>query len=878
VRTLRRIGVLLLAGALLAAAPALAQQGEAGFVRLVVNDGAPVEVFPVWVAGGERPYLQFDALMRAIEMPAAFDPSLGAALGFLPDGTTRFDLNLQRGTVLVGETTYPLEPEHYRLVDQTLYVLYSELPRWLPLKLDWSVQAYQVRIRTDYPLPSTQREQREARRRALAQVRAEAPTAAQLEHEVPWFDPGMFEFHGTARGGEGNPEELLLNLKGVQRFLKGDLEYSLTEAHSDGTTRPLHVDYGRLTYYDPLHTWQVQLGDTFSGFSPLLLDPLSFRGFSFYTGGQQLRFGRTQLIGTAPPGSEVDLYRQGVLLDFTSADAQGFYRFANVPLALDANLFEIRIFTPEGRTQVEFRQVAAQEEMLSQGAVATLGGAGRGDQGLGSFGIGGAEVRYGVLPSLTLGAYALQLSDYLALYETIDQLNAAGAFALWRPLSWLVLLGEHAQDASVAGGGNRLGAFFAFQPVALELEQRRYSGAFAPPNRTRSSDFSVADRADVINAIQARTRLLDANLELHLERSDFGQERSQDNERLRVDRRITAQLSAYATVERQRSGEPGFPSGGFDEQQLLSSYRLGPLERLEAFALRRHALILGSHSELRGSWLKTGQAGSPWSWELSYVARSPEDDLAVAALGYLFANNLRASGYVHSDGTWLLQLEYILPFRATGQGLERLPEGTYGRAGLQGDVYVDANANGVRDAGEAGLGGVHLLAPGMPQLQSDPDGHVRGWGLPAGAPVAVDVDLLTADALYTPAQKHNWVSPRPGELLNMQIALVPSSGMDGLLVSPGKAEVSPAEGLELLLRRGDGQVEARARVEWDGAFIFEHVAPGVYTLEADPHFAEQGLKLDPERLEVTFPPGPDPAWRSGVQVRLVRSSAAAAKP
>lgn len=875
-RTLLAASLLLAFGAtLLFPALAAGQQEEPGFVRLVVNDGRAVEVFPAFVDDLERPYLEFDTLLTALEVPVRYDASLGAALGFLPDGTTRFELSPSRGRVLVGETAHPLRAEHYRVIDQRLYVLYSEVPRWLPVRVEWSVQAYQVRIRTDYPLPSLQRERREAQRQALALARADAPTAAQLEREVPWFDPGMFQLDAIARGGAGNPDELVLGLSGVHRFLRGDLEYAVSAAHRDGETYSPQLDFARLTYYDPLRTWQAQLGDTYSGFSPLVLDTLSLRGGSFHTGGRQLGFGRTALIGVAPPGSEVDLYRQGVLLDFTTADAQGFYRFESVPLALNANVFELHIFTPQGRKLVEFREVAAQEQMLGAGRMASAGAVGRGDQGVGRFDVLGSEVRYGLFPALTVGGYVLSLRNYVAGYETIAEQDIVGTALLGRPAPWLVLLGEYAQDTRAEGAGSRLGAFLAFQAVSLELEQRRYSQDFAPPKRTRSTAFSQPDRADAVTSLQARTRALDVNLELRGTLSDFGAARQLTETQLRADRRFASRFSAFTTLRQERAREPGFSTGGFDELALLTTYRLTTLERLEGAVLERASVAGPRTSEVRASWLRNSLAGSPWSWELSYLARSPEDDLAVAALGYLLPYNLRASGRVQSDGAWLVQLEYTAPFRVTGQGLEHLPEGTFGRAGLEGDVYVDANLNGVRDAGEPGVSDIRLLAPGLSRLQTDASGHLRGWGLPATGPVTVDLDLLTTDALYTPAQRRLHLAPRPGELLRADIALVPSSGMDGVLRHAGAEAVSPAEGLVLVLRAADGSEAARALVEWDGAFIFEQVPPGAYTLEADAAgFAERGLALRPERREVVFPPSKDPAWLTGVELRVERTARA----
>lgn len=853
-------------------------QGDLGFVRLAVNNKRPIEVFPAFIDNRERPFLEFNKLMKAIEVPVTFDASLGAALGYLADGTTRFNLNLERSTVVVGDETLHLKPDDYRLVDQTLYVRYDIVPRWIPLRVNWSVEAYQITIHTRYTLPSKAREQRKELRQALERERAEAPTAAKLERNVPWFDAGQFELDPSASGGHNNPGQAQLTLKGVQRFLKGDLEYSVTESHSAGQTGRPRLDYGRLTWYNPLRTWQVQLGDTFAGFSTLLMDPVSFRGGSFYTGGEPQSGSRTSLIGTVPPGSEVDLYRQGVLLDTTTADSHGFYRFQSVPLTGAINMFELHIYTPSGHKIVEYRRVAAAEEVLPQGAFASQGGAGTAHQATGSFRLSDAEARYGLLPSLTVGAYGLRLHNYLALYETIDQLNAVGALALWRPLPWLVLQGEQAHDSAVEGAGTRMDAYLAFNAISLQIERKHYTGDFAPPNRTRSTDFAVPARVNTEDSLQAHTRAFDTSLDLRSSLGDYGVGRKLTDHLLRADRRLGSRLSAFLTLERKRATQPDVPTAGADDIELLATYALSSLSRLETNLQNLHNLSSGTTKLQRVSWIKNALVGSPWSWQVSLIRQSQQANTGVLAAGYLFPHNLRLSGLVQTDGTWLVQVAYALPFRVSGQGVERLPDDSFGRAGLEGTVYVDSNANGRRDPGEPGVPGVQLLAPGMSNLRSDAKGHFRGWGLPSGTPEVVDVNLLTADALDTPAQKHQYLTAHPGEMVHRDIALVPSSGMDGTIRLPGQraSDISPADGLPLLLLDKDRDVVARSHVEWDGGFIFEHIPPGTYTLEADAKaFAAQGLELKPRSITIVFPPRTDPVWRSGVVLQLGRIGPAA---
>ena len=85
-----------------------AQQGNVGFVQLTLNRNFTIPFFQTYFTEGEQPYLHFNALMRALELPIDFEISLGSASGFLADGTTRFVLSLERRTLEIGKVSHVL--------------------------------------------------------------------------------------------------------------------------------------------------------------------------------------------------------------------------------------------------------------------------------------------------------------------------------------------------------------------------------------------------------------------------------------------------------------------------------------------------------------------------------------------------------------------------------------------------------------------------------------------------------------------------------------------------------------------------------------------------------------------------------------------------
>jgi len=67
-------------------------------------------------------------------------------------------------------------------------------------------------------------------------------------------------------------------------------------------------------------------------------------------------YGETVLDGRTEPDSEVELFLNNELLDFTLSDAQGYYRF-NVPLRYGASRLRIQAYTPDGRLIVNEKEI-----------------------------------------------------------------------------------------------------------------------------------------------------------------------------------------------------------------------------------------------------------------------------------------------------------------------------------------------------------------------------------------------------------------------------------------------------------------------------------------------------------------------------------------
>ena len=212
-----------------------------------------------------------------------------------------------------------------------------------------------------------------------------------------------------------------------------------------------------------------------------------------------------------------------------------------------------------------------------------------------------------------------------------------------------------------------------------------------------------------------------------------------------------------------------------------------------------------------------------------------------------------------------------MPFRVSGDGFETFRPGFFGRAGIEGTVYLDENSDGLRQPLEPTLSDVRIVAPGITDLVTDSGGSFKGWGLPTSNPVAVEIDLLTTDALFTPPKRKTWLAAHPGELIHLDIPLVPAGGVAGALTTRVPRSISPANGITMILERAGGATFALTQVEWDGSFILEGIPPGNYVLFGKPEdLAARGLQTIPDQVRLTFPGGGEPLWMEGINFQIVR--------
>jgi hypothetical protein len=172
-------------------------------------------------------------------------------------------------------------------------------------------------------------------------------------------------------------------------------------------------------------------------------------------------------------------------------------------------------------------------------------------------------------------------------------------------------------------------------------------------------------------------------------------------------------------------------------------------------------------------------------------------------------------------------------YRALGPGVAS-------GGGMEVQAFVDANGDGVKEAGEHGQPGI-VAEGGRRKITSDARGDmiVTGLGDGASARVRLDLEAVGDPYLSSPPTTLAMI-PRPGLIARVPFPLTTTGEVElrAMFQRPGE----PAKGLaslSLQLLNNAGAVTAQGHTEYDGTLLLEGLKPGAYSLRIEPGQAQR---------------------------------------
>lgn len=822
-----------------AAAPLPFDTDGERIMQLVLDEGMVMSnAIIIYPTTSSDWYLPLGELSDALGIAVRLSPALGQAEGFVIDESRRFALDLAKCEVRHDGRAERFECRRALVYQDEIYVDRRELVRWFPIGIRVNGFRSQVVVDPREKLPAQARREREQlAERAKDQQKTFDPGYPRLPIPRSVFDgPSLDEqlTLSTQAGPAGNTTML-----GHSTQLGAELLGLEAYGYFSGDQR--HIGNERLNLArrwgaegaGPLGLREAQAVSVILPQVPLLSDSKAGLGMivSSFPLTQPSAFDRTNLEGPLPPGWEVELYRNGVLLDRQVNAPGNRYFFKNVSLYYGNNQFRLAFYGPQGERRDEYRNLNVSSGMLRPGesnyriSLARLDNDPRDRLTLqlaqnisGSF-TATEGMLYDAKGTRSFGYVGLTGINDLFLFSTTCAFASDGGKAC----EW----GQQAGYKSLAGGWKYTRLFnfqsdvFSYGAPAFQDSQVDFNVSYMFPTNPGIAFVSEATKKSFTDGTsQAISR----------NRIAFGGDRF------------------YWISEIDYQFSLPTPLNGRWEVSYLPStmryalgvdYNLSRVSGLDVSAYYNDA-----------DWAVTALARYQWEQNLpTYqltVSRKFDALAAGLNLSYSRPDNYSASllasfslGRNPVLGDWQISRDSFV---------------TFGSASVR--VFRDKNRNGRWDPGEPGVSGIGLTIDERSGVfKSGADGTVLVTHLIPHVPTDIGLDVKSLkDPFLRPGKPGVRIVARPAKTAAVELPIVVVGQIDGTVSSPGGAYGRPRRGIELQLVASDGRVLQKTKTDREGFYAFDDVPPGNYRVAVvQDRLSAERLVSEPAEREAAVP-------------------------
>jgi hypothetical protein len=765
----------------------------------------------------------------------------------LEPGARRVQFHPGRGELLLGDSLIPIGPADAVWWDGDLFAAAAVFDRifGVAVRIEW--MDLTVFVGRSASLPVVRRARRERQQALLRR-----PSAIDaLEYQPPRAAADGAVLNWAFTGSTGARDD----------FYNLDLGLGAQVGGGSLTLRPQFWRLAGETDTDFRASWerawpdqqwirQVRVGDVQS----------NGRRAQFVRGAvvtnapfiRSSEFDVERIVGRLPTGWEVELYDRGRLIGYGEVDALGAF---TVPLNVryGQNPYDLVMYGPAGEVVRESRTVRVPFSRLPDGRF--------------EYAVALGQCRYQPCDGLVSADARYGLSNRVTVQGGWDVFAKEAGGTLWQPyavasaavLRSLLLTGEavvngHLRGAVeyepspdlrvTAGHTSYAEAGQLFAPRLLESERTEAAVLWRPGALARTAylqGFAVRSAGPEFTRTIARAsgtaQLGRLRYTLGLRHDGFTRDSVTTN-RFAVDAGADGVLQSRrpwlsgTSIRAEASVEPG-----------------NGLAALAASVGRKVGRLL--RADVGVGWFRVGGYGLT----IALTTALPGPRVG-----------LRTQSNTRGGTTGLMFVNGSAVYDRDGGAVRWTDGGDLGRAGVSGVLFLDENANGKRDDGERGLGGIPVHVGGW-YVETDAEGRFGAWDLFPFETLDIAVDSLAFDdPLLVPPAPLIQVRPMPNSFVTVEIPVVVGAEVLGYVV----LESQGVAGIPVVLRNLETGVEIRTLTFSDGAFYRAGVPPGEYEVTL-PEVVAERLGVFALPLHLVVPPGSGEKRIDGVLLELERA-------
>ncbi len=760
-------------------------------------------------------YLSVTDLFDFLKIRNVPSKGMDSITGFFIDPKAAYLIDKSHNEIIYKGKTWHLAAEDLIRTPTQLYLRSDYFSSVFGLECDFDSYNLTVKLNTSQEVPAVFEKKQEEVHKNLNQLKGIIVVDTNIARTYPLFHFGSADWQLFSTQQEKLTDmRAYLGLGGV--VLGGVLSLGLNY-NTSGSFNEKHQSY--LWHYannDNKLIRQVMIGKI--GFSPIASVYAPIVGVQVTNRSTTFRrsFGSYNISDVISPNWIVELYVNNVLIDFTRADASGFYSL-DVPLAYGGSDVKLRFYGPNGEIQQKEQHLNIPISFLPKHEIEYSTGSGVIEDGINSV-FSHSLVNYGVTNSLTVGGgleylSSLKSGNYIPFATTSVKL-----------LSNLYFSGEYAHGVR----GKALLSYRLPSNMQFELNYTKYSKG----QTAIIFNYDEEKKASLVlpmrfNKISGLTRFSISEIVLpNATKEWMGEWMVTANVG-----RINLNLTTYGNAMKQ---EGSHSNGNLQTNlSLASRFRYGitftPSVQFD-FLKSQFTLIKFAAEKMvgRNGYLSAGcehqvvtnslSATVGFRYDLSFVKVSAT------------ANTFNGAGQFSESATGSVIYDKKSKLLKAGN------RNSVGRAGISVLPFVDINGDGHYNIGEPRVDGVQLTMNSGCISYSATDTIFHVSDLEPYASVILQINTDGVDHIsWQTKNKTIRVVPNPNNFTMIEVPFAVVGEVSGTVSVPAVGEKKP-KGIGQItvnIYNKDSVLVAHTMSESDGFFSYTGLRPGSYYIAVD---------------------------------------------
>ncbi|MFX1704537.1 hypothetical protein PV783_11315 [Chitinophaga sp. CC14] len=817
------------------------------------------------VINNDSAYLSITDIFNFLKIRNTASPHMDSVYGFFINENAPFLVDRKNNVIHYQNRIIPLNKDDIVSTETALYLKTGLYATVFGLQCKFSFRSLSVKLETRQELPAIREMRQEMMRRNISRLKGELKADTIIGPRRPMFSIGMADWSVVAtqrpEGGAGNTW-LNLAMGGVvlggetnvslnyNNYAKQQLPYS----HDSVLIKPFdqRQQYYRWRYVnnDNSALRQIIAGKIFTPSTASLFDPVVGVQFTNTPTSYRRSYGSYTLSDFTDPGWTVELYVNNALVDYTTADAAGFFTF-QVPLVYGNSVVRLRFYGPWGEERSREENISIPFNFLPLHEFEYTASAGMVEDGHQSI-FSRVQMNYGLSRNVTVGGGM----EYLSSITTGKAMPFVMASA--RVGSSLLLAGDYTYGVR----GRGILTYRMPSNLQFELFYTRYKKGqqaiiynfveerkFIISKPFLAKKFSFFNRVTLNQIILPETKYTTA--EWLLSGAIF---------------RVGVSVNTYAIFIK--------PEPPFVYTNLALTYRL-PGEILITPQVQyeyNSNSLMAVRCELGKYLFRHGYMNV--SYERNYKSNITNVGIG---LRYDFAfSQIGFSAWKGTNMTTLVESargSLIYDDKTNFAGFSnRTSVGTGGVVLLP---FLDLNANGRRDPGEPKAYGLKTNCNGGRIIQNRHDTTIRIVNMEPYEYYFIELGKNSFDNVAWQVKKPAIsVAIDPNQMKLVEVPVVIMGEVSGKVLLEEENVTKGIGRLSIGFYKNDSTLVARTQTEADGFFNYMGLPPGTYTVKIDPvQLQKLGMTATPVKLPLTIRLRMEGDVVDGLEFRLRKENA-----